>query len=370
MSERNKRNFGAAGVSPLPQQTPMAAVRAAAAEAAGRLTRRALVSSSSFFARSEEAAVAAEALDAARLVSEPVLRPLTITSTNPPRHTRVLDLSWHAAAADTAGHRGRVERIARRALAAGRRPVILRGMATELAPVGAGLWSLEKLPTLVPAGRVRVSPDATFRFVRERHPLCVSGAFPLPSRVCEMSGADFVRRITRPPAGGAPLPALHYPDAGPGRERYYLQADVSDEVLHEERVPALWRSILGANAQAQPLRLWCSTKGAVTPLHFDAAHSFLAQMRGTKRLVFFAPRALHGLYPYPADHPLHRRSRVDLYAAAAERDEDFPRFAQEAAAEAQEIELREGDVALFPRHWWHHVVTESALSVSVGCRYV
>ena len=76
------------------------------------------------------------------------------------------------------------------------------------------------------------------------------------------------------------------------------------------------------------------------------------------------------MHTYPPNHPLHRRSRVDLYAPPEERDEDFPRFAREAAHAAQAVELREGDVVLFPKHWWHHVSTETALSVSVGCRYV
>ena len=77
-----------------------------------------------------------------------------------------------------------------------------------------------------------------------------------------------------------------------------------------------------------------------------------------------------GLYPYPADHPLHRRSRLSLYAEPTERDEDFPRFASEAADVAQVVDLNEGDVVVFPEHWWHHVETTSALSFSVGCRYV
>ena len=88
------------------------------------------------------------------------------------------------------------------------------------------------------------------------------------------------------------------------------------------QVPRLWRS-LGVAQQAQALRLWVSTRGAVTPLHFDAADSFLAQMRGTKRVTFFPPDALAGLYAYPADHPLHRRARVDLYADADERRQVF-----------------------------------------------
>ena len=93
-------------------------------------------------------------------------------------------------------------------------------------------------------------------------------------------------------------------------------------------------------------------------------------MRGSKQLTFFPPDALAGLYPYPVDHPLHRRARVNLHAENdTERDEDFPRFA-EVKAMGQTIELREGDVVVFPKHWWHDIVTTSALSVSVGCRYV
>jgi len=251
-------------------------------------------------------------------------------------------------------------------------------MASELAPVGSSLWHLDALPVLIPSGRVRVSPSATFTFCRADHPLCTSGAYPLPSRVVpSMSGAEFVERISRGVAGQAGagqggaghggMPPLFYADSA---ERYYLQADLSSDVVNAKRVPALWKSIFGAAAQAQPLRLWVSTYGATTPLHFDAAHSFLAQMRGSKRITFFPPHALSGLYPYPADHPLHRRGRVNLYADAAERDAVFPRFARDAAPAAQTISLIEGDVVLFPRHWWHHIETTSALSCSVGCRYV
>ena len=135
------------------------------------------------------------------------------------------------------------------------------------------------------------------------------------------------------------------------------------------QVPRLWRS-LGVAQQAQALRLWVSTRGAVTPLHFDAADSFLAQMRGTKRVTFFPPSAIDGLYPYPVDHPLFRRARVDLYQDPAERGVRFPAFGAHAEADAQVVELREGDVVLFPRYWWHHIETVSELSCSIGCRYV
>lgn len=110
--------------------------------------------------------------------------------------------------------------------------------------------------------------------------------------------------------------------------------------------------------------------GAVSPLHYDAAGSFLAQARGTKRLVLFPPSATAALYPYPPDHPLHRRSRVDLYAPPARTAARFPRFAAEALPSALEATLEEGDVIFLPPGWWHHIETCSALSFSIGCRYV
>ena len=129
-----------------------------------------------------------------------------------------------------------------------------------------------------------------------------------------------------------------------------------------QATPPFWRGLGVRGAEAQPMRLWVSAGGAVSPLHYDAAGSFLAQAltlplirtrtrtrtlslsltltltlartrsrarartralnltrtlsqaRGTKRLLLFPPSATAALYPYPPDHPLHRRSRVDLYA--------------------------------------------------------
>ena len=88
------------------------------------------------------------------------------------------------------------------------------------------------------------------------------------------------------------------------------------------------------------------------------------------QITFFPPSSIDGLYPYPVDHPLFRRARVDLYQEADERDARFPAFGARAEKDAQVVELGEGDVVLFPRYWWHHVETVSELSCSVGCRYV
>ena len=62
----------------------------------------------------------------------------------------------------------------------------------------------------------------------------------------------------------------------------------------------------------QSRNMWVTTEPKVSVLHYDWQDSVLLQISGTKRFTLFPPDAIGGLYPYPIDHPLHRRSRVDL----------------------------------------------------------
>lgn len=74
---------------------------------------------------------------------------------------------------------------------------------------------------------------------------------------------------------------------------------------------------------SQVPRLWVSPRGAVSPLHFDASSSFLIQLQGRKRMLFWPPSDLPGLYPYHNLHLLRRRARVDPINPDFKR---FPRF--------------------------------------------
>ena len=65
------------------------------------------------------------------------------------------DLGW-ADATRKASERARLARIIQHALAVGRRPLVLRGAAAELAPIGRAVWNTRALPSLIPMGRVRV----------------------------------------------------------------------------------------------------------------------------------------------------------------------------------------------------------------------
>lgn len=82
--------------------------------------------------------------------------------------------------------------------------------------------------------------------------------------------------------------------------------------------------------------------GAISPLHYDTASSFLTQIRGRKRLLFYQPVDLGRLYPHSKLHILRRRARVDPAAP------DFHRFPKFRGLEAVQAVLEPGDVLWFP----------------------
>ncbi|KAL1498886.1 hypothetical protein AB1Y20_013410 [Prymnesium parvum] len=327
--------------SPLPPRPPPAASLASLA------SRASLAAATCRAARLRAARGGREAFAA----SDPLPR-LTVR-----RGGELRALAWAAA---SPAERARVEAEAARVLAEGAAPLVLRGAAAALVTrLGETHWNLDSLPAIVRSGNVRVSPGPQFVFCKESHPLVREGSFSPPSRTTAMSGDEFVRRLTSSP----PSPPLFFQ---PAAERYYLQADIPNALLDELSIRPFW-SALGLS-EAQPPRLWVSGAGAITPLHFDISSSYLAQVRGTKRLIFYPPEAMDGLYPYPIDHPLSRRSRVGLYTDREERHERFPLFSQIESL-AMEVTLEEGDCVFFPAFWSHHVESLS-LSFSIGCRYV
>lgn len=192
-----------------------------------------------------------------------------------------------------------------------------------------------------------------------------------------MSAAEFVQRLQP----GCPLPAIAYAPS----EHCYLQADLPESLQHQQQLQELLQTLAGdvpaapaaASVQGggepqhqlqnrpqqlhhQPRRslvmtqlprLWVSPAGAVSPLHYDKSHSFLVQVTGSKRMLFFSPNQLHRLYCYADTHLLRRRSRVNVSAA------DLAKFPLFADAAAMEVVLQPGDVVCFPSYWSHY--TES-----------
>lgn len=159
----------------------------------------------------------------------------------------------------------------------------------------------------------------------------------------------------------------------PGDERLYLQQPLNDTVgkqVVDDFLAFNWQWIMKIQRDNNWGRLTSnllliSTKGNVTPAHYDEQHNFFAQIRGTKRFILFPPEQLDCLYPHPVWHPHDRQSQVDF------DDPDLIRFPKFKEIEGQEAILKPGDVLYLPMYWWHHVETtcDSPYSISVNFWY-
>ena len=233
--------------------------------------------------------------------------------------------------------------------------------------------------------------------------LSLPGPAAAPSMEVDMGVAEFVHRLHP----SCRLPPLIYTNSP--QECYYMQADVPPQLLPDIKVEQLLHELFagaeastangsnsssdddgsssagagggsmsgtGADAAAaggkllpsgvavsQAQRLWVSPPGAVSPCHYDTSTSFLLQLRGTKRMLFFSPDQLPALAPYPDTHLLRRRARLNLIEPQWER---YP-LGRYAGLGAREVVLKPGDAIVFPARWAHY--TEScSTSVSVTVR--
>ena len=123
-------------------------------------------------------------------------------------------------------------------------------------------------------------------------------------------------------------------------------------------------------ALAGETRLWVSSSGSITPLHFDHCHSVICQVVGRKRVTCFSPSDSSGLYPCQLGKGNVRTSRVDLWtwrfgALNAQRHE---RHLHPGAASMTPLEtvLNPGDAVYIPPGWWHHVQTCTSPCVSMA----
>lgn len=107
-------------------------------------------------------------------------------------------------------------------------------------------------------------------------------------------------------------------------------------------------------------QLWISPQEVSGPLHFDLYESFLAVVRGRRRVTLAAPGRFSRFYPYPlrADGPAGC-SRVD-----AERP-DFDRFPRFRGVETRPCVVEAGEMLYIPPRWWHQVHSlEAGVSVT------
>jgi hypothetical protein len=110
--------------------------------------------------------------------------------------------------------------------------------------------------------------------------------------------------------------------------------------------------------QVYLMNLWFGPAGNVTQLHYDVPNNFLAQIRGRKRIILFAPAQTAFLYPYTTK--AYNMSRVDIDHPDLAT---YPRFSH---ARPIEIVLEPGEMLFLPPFWWHQVYSlELGMSVNV-----
>lgn len=241
-------------------------------------------------------------------------------------------------------------------------PLVFTGSAAETARRAAAdvergrfRYSLDELSRSRRLVEVRASPSNVFVFCRSAHSSIARGQFTPPSVVKTIPEAEFAARCA---ARGREADLEPCAFDG-GKERVYMQSLLPLSECLLEPLAAAKPGI----AVTQLERVWVSTKGSVSALHYDASHSVLVQVCGRKRMIFFPPPMLPMLGIYPLGHPLHRRARLDIseersfanaklfcdfWAALSSEDPDYVPV---------EVVLEPGDACTFPPGWAHY--TES-----------
>ncbi len=262
-------------------------------------------------------------------------------------------------------------------------PVLLRGVGRHWPALEE--WDLATLADALPRAMVRVSPSPGVTFCRESHPAVRRGALTPPSRTVAMAASEFCRRLR---AGRGGLPPALYAEG----ERCYLQALAPHAMMDGVDFAFLEGSGGGGSGGGGGGggtlgRLWVSTPGTYSPLHYDEQDSYLCQVRGVKRMVLWPEDTLPALEPYPEDHPLARRLRVDIHGSSPPaplsgelvggvdgEGGEGPRLGGAAASDATRVAairrtaleavLGPGDVLYFPKRWAHF--TEARLPDGVA----
>jgi hypothetical protein len=137
---------------------------------------------------------------------------------------------------------------------------------------------------------------------------------------------------------------------------YVMQQSIPD------RLPELMRNVIVPkwypSRKTPAINLWLG-RSTTTPLHYDHANNFYAQVYGTKRFVIFSPLDTDKLYPYPVDATMPHLSHVNP------DEPDLVRYPHFADASAIEFVLQAGESLFLPAFWWHQVqATDMSASVS------
>jgi len=216
----------------------------------------------------------------------------------------------------------------------GNRPFLVKESVDER--IREAFWSPSGLRSLIGAREVSVtrSDGGTFDYTDEGVPQYSDVLLPFAEAIALIASSK------------APGPC------------YYLRRNLLTElgVDNDQALPSAFLLTRGAKRSE---RLWASSQGSVTPLHYDTRNNLLAQMHGSKIVTLFPSSEHERMYPmgFTGTNLL---SHVDPEAVDESR---FPTFPRELKIT---VDFHPGDTLFIPPFWWHHVRSrEFSISVNV-----
>ncbi|KAK9680186.1 hypothetical protein K7432_016013 [Basidiobolus ranarum] len=171
--------------------------------------------------------------------------------------------------------------------------------------------------------------------------------------------------------------------------RFYYRSHLSDSMLKDLDIPGIRNSLFGDRAndptfasesKRELTRLWVSTGGNITPMHFDRCHGLLVQVYGCKRFVLVHPDDTSAVYPYDGingpSHGAKVRHIGYSYGLNPFSEDDIvyselvantlARFPKITQADIYIVDLKPGDVLYTPPGYWHEVTSlTNSISVTV-----
>lgn len=227
------------------------------------------------------------------------------------------------------------------------RPVILRGLCTDLPASSAGARSA---PALF---------DYLLAFDTGRKPMIFTAPPEVGGRYFyngDLSGFNFTRLEAALPEA---FDRILRHAADPAAPTTYLGSLVAPAYLpgfaEANRVPIV-------PPQVEP-RLWIGNPSTAAA-HYDAYENLACVLLGSRRFTLYPPDCIGDLYVGPVDMTM--AGQPASLASATSDPAAYPRFEQ-ASARAITVELAAGDALFLPKLWWHQV--EACDPVNVMLNY-
>ncbi|MES1907003.1 MAG: hypothetical protein MHM6MM_000208 [Cercozoa sp. M6MM] len=109
--------------------------------------------------------------------------------------------------------------------------------------------------------------------------------------------------------------------------------------------------------ESRRVQLWLTSRGATTPLHYDAMHNFFVPLVGTKSFLLLPPSQWKLLQLRPRFHLRHRNSGRDTEYSASAMQEVLQK---QGITDTLLVQVEPGMALYLPPFWFHHVTSDTA----------